>query len=312
MAYLPALAFEHLFGQEIQHVSVAAGERGHEPVTSACPRSDRAAELQPGRPSLCAVCQRRHRRIGQAQPAHLLPGAGAQLPRRAVNRSSGARSSASCPRGRSRASASGGSARLASTGCRPGGRCSSRKSKRSVHRLGADQVVVIQDQQRLAVTGLGGQDSLISAVTSPFERRRGGRAEERADPLFDALGMPGPAQPPHGARTGPGRCRHRPATATRPDGRRTEAQSASRAVLPDPAGAQTRTRPRSAPSSSRRARRGRGTNPARGPGTFSLVASSTSRAAAGGSVTGDLHAHCPQPSYRCDDRPIVVPGRSTP
>ena len=79
---------------------------------------------------------------------------------------------------------------------------------------------------------------------------------------------------------------------------RHRAQSASRTVLPYPAGAQTSASPGSSPSSSRSASRGRGTKPGREPGTCSLVASRTSRsdatsdaAAEGDSATVDLHAH---------------------
>src|SRR6185437_216889 len=70
------------------------------------------------------------------------------------------------------------------------------------------------------------------------------------------------------------------------------AQSASRTVLPYPAGALARISPRARPSSSRAVSRGRSTWPGRGPGMCSLVASRTSGP---GAVTGDstityLHA----------------------
>src|SRR5262249_41295988 len=73
------------------------------------------------------------------------------------------------------------------------------------------------------------------------------------------------------------------------------AQSASRAVLPNPAGAHTSTRPRARPSPSASARRRRGTKPGCGRGTCSLVASRTSGpdmatpagAATDGSAIGD-------------------------
>src|SRR6266700_3613393 len=53
-------------------------------------------------------------------------------------------------------------------------------------------------------------------------------------------------------------------------------RGARTAVLPYPAGAQTSTSPRASPSSSRPARRGRGTKPGRGRGRCSLVASTSS------------------------------------
>jgi hypothetical protein len=86
------------------------------------------------------------------------------------------------------------------------------------------------------------------------------------------------------------------------------AQPASSAVLPDPAGAQTSTRPLATPSPSACARRGRGAKPGGGPGTCSLVASRTSwpdmatpaGAATGGSAAGEL----PQPGTW--GRPAVI------
>src|SRR5215813_4895968 len=74
------------------------------------------------------------------------------------------------------------------------------------------------------------------------------------------------------------------------------AQPASSAVLPDPAGAHTSTRPLASPSPSARTRRRRGTKPGCGRGTCSLVASRTScpdvatpaGAAIGRSAIGDL------------------------
>ena len=53
--------------------------------------------------------------------------------------------------------------------------------------------------------------------------------------------------------------------------------SASKTVLPYPAGAQAKMSPRVRPSSSRSARRGRGTRSGRDAGLYSLVASRTSR-----------------------------------
>jgi hypothetical protein len=92
--------------------------------------------------------------------------------------------------------------------------------------------------------------------------------------------------------------------------------SASNAVLPDPAGAQTSTRPRPSPSSSRSASRGRGTKPG-GPGTCSLVASSTSRRPPQPPISPPRAAQSPltctltassDPSCRCRVDPIVVAG----
>ena len=70
------------------------------------------------------------------------------------------------------------------------------------------------------------------------------------------------------------------------------AQSASRTVLPYPAGAAARMSPRARPSSSRAVSRGRSTWPGRDAGMCSLVASSASRsgAATDDSTITDLHA----------------------
>ena len=76
-------------------------------------------------------------------------------------------------------------------------------------------------------------------------------------------------------------------------------QSPSRLVLPKPAGVQTRTSSHAIPSAMRASSRGRGTNPVRGRGTCSLVASSASRAGpaapgrvvVGGSAIGTPHPH---------------------
>ena len=64
-AHLLALPLEHLLGQEVQHVAVGAGERCHEPGNIGLPAQRQGGQLQPGRPSLGAVCQRGHGRIGQ-------------------------------------------------------------------------------------------------------------------------------------------------------------------------------------------------------------------------------------------------------
>ena len=94
------------------------------------------------------------------------------------------------------------------------------------------------------------------------------------------------------------------------------AQSASRTVLPYPAGAQTSTSPRPSPSSSRSASRGRGTNPAAGRARAAWwPAAHPARPrqppappprAAQSSVTCTLTASS-HPS--CGDRPIVALSR---
>jgi hypothetical protein len=114
------------------------------------------------------------------------------------------------------------------------------------------------------------------AALSPARRRMpvpadaaGGRLSPRSP------GAPGPARPPcRQNRTGSlsAVSSDSQATGRLPDG----AQPASSAVLPDPAGAQTRISRRASPSPSASASRGRGTSPGRGRGTCSLVAARTS------------------------------------
>ena len=188
--------------------------------------------------------------------------------------------------------------------------------QRRVHLQGVDQVVIINDQQHLAVIGPGGQ-VVNQRCHQPLEGCRGpaGPAGGRLSPR--SPGAPGPARPPRDARTAPGRCRLRPATARPPAGYRT-GPAASRAVLPNPAGAHTRMSRRASPSPSACTSRGRGTNPGRGRGTWSLVASSTSGpeaaapdgAAADGSAISDPPLSAPgdsQPSPQGE--PIVSPAR---
>ncbi len=85
------------------------------PAASGCPRNDKAAD-----------CSRRPTpRCGRPAPPPT-----------------------SCPRPRSRASASGGSLRLPSTRCSPGGRCWSENPSDCAR--GVNQVIVIKHLQRLA------------------------------------------------------------------------------------------------------------------------------------------------------------------
>jgi len=65
-----------------------------------------------------------------------------------------------------------------------------------MHRLGVDQVVVVQDQHHLV--GLGSQ--LVDQDRhQPLERRRGRRAEQWGDPLGD----PGPHRVQRGEDVAP-------------------------------------------------------------------------------------------------------------
>ena len=166
-------------------------------------------------------------------------------------------------------------------------------------------MVVIQHQRHLAVTGLSGQPS-ISAVTSP-SNDGGGGGPSSGPPLGDARAYPvqrSNGMAPEAGRVIVTRIQRQPGrgplAASYPAGQQ--------GCLARPGGAQTKTRPRPRPSSSRSARRDRGTKPGRGPGTFSLVASSTSRSAAEPPIRPPRAAQTPltrtltassDPSCRC-------------
>ena len=64
-AQLLILLLEHLLGQVVQDVPVAAGERGHESSGILVSAQRQRGQLQPGRPALGPRRQRRHRRIRQ-------------------------------------------------------------------------------------------------------------------------------------------------------------------------------------------------------------------------------------------------------
>ena len=64
-AQLRVLPLEYLFGQVVQDVAVAAGERGHESGGIVVSAQGQRGQLQPGRPALGPGRQRCHRRIRQ-------------------------------------------------------------------------------------------------------------------------------------------------------------------------------------------------------------------------------------------------------
>ncbi len=65
------LAVQHLLGQEVQHIAVAAGERRHKPGHVGLSPQRQAGQLQASRPPLGPRHQRRHRRVGQVGPDRL-------------------------------------------------------------------------------------------------------------------------------------------------------------------------------------------------------------------------------------------------
>ena len=136
-------------------------------------------------------------------------------------------------------------------------------------------MVVVQDQHSLAVAGLDGQ-LIDQRCQQAGERRRRGRAEQRAHPLADSWSYP--VQRGHGVTPEPGRvvvaliqrqpC-HWPLAVPDPIGQQDR--------LAVSGGAQSSTSPRFSHPSRHPVSRGRDTTPAPELGTCSLVASSTSR-----------------------------------
>ena len=126
-AELLCLAGEYLFGQVVQDVAVAATKGGHESRHVGLAPRDRAASCKPAahpsvRADSAAAVESGSTRPGRAPRFLNSSAASPSLKRRSV-----ARMSVSSPRARSRASASGGSERLAKTNRRSAGRCSSKK-----------------------------------------------------------------------------------------------------------------------------------------------------------------------------------------
>ena len=62
---------QHLLGQVVQDVAVAAAERRHEPGHVRLAPQRQGGQLQPGRPPFGAGRQRRHRGLGQVGPDRL-------------------------------------------------------------------------------------------------------------------------------------------------------------------------------------------------------------------------------------------------
>ena len=267
------------------------------PSTSACPRSDRPASCSPAaQPSVrsasaAATASAAHRAAHRrAQP---LPGSRAAASS-AVNRSSAGAQLGQLPAGpqpgqRPVAGRSAGQHQV-----QPGGRCSSRNPSDSCTELRADHVIVIQDQQRLVSSGWPAT-SLIRAVTSASNDGGAGGPEQRADPLSRS-----PAAARSSAATA---CRQNRAGSLSPASSDSQAtgcrprrtHSASRTVLPYPAGRADQDKaPIRRPSSSRCASRGRGTRSGPQPGHVQLggqqnIALRRCGPAAADSPIGNLH-----------------------
>ena len=138
-------------------------------------------------------------------------------------------------------------------------------------------MVVVEDQQRLALAGPGGQ-----LVDQGRDQRleRGGRGGPSSGPTRPpSRGAPSPARPPRGARTGPDRCPPCPATARPPAAAAPGPVSQQHRLAVPGRGADQHEPPPQTLIEPFRQPRAR-TKPGRGPGTCSLVASRTSRSVA--------------------------------
>ena len=180
-AYLFTLVLEDLFGQEVQDVAVAAGERGREPGGIGLPAQRQGRQLQPGGPPLGAGGQRRHRRFRQAHAGH-----GHPLPEQRRRLVRGESQLRGAQLGQLPAAPQPGQhqRRVAAAGqhqAQPRRPVLDQEPERLVHCRRVDQVVVVEHQQRLARIRPGGQ-FVDQRGHQALVRRRRGRAEERAHP----------------------------------------------------------------------------------------------------------------------------------
>ena len=283
---------------------MASGERGHEPGGVGLPAQRQGRQLQPGRPALGPRGQRRHRRRRRgprrdtAAPCRSSAAASSGGESQFRGAQLGQLPAAPQPGQGQRRVAAAGQHQVQSR--RP---VLDQEPERLVHGCGVDQVVVVEHQQRLVRVRLGGQ-FVDQRGHQSLVRRRRGRPEQRAHPF----GEPRPhwssaatawRQNRAGSLSPASSDSH--ATGCRPR----RAQSASRTVLPYPAGAQTSISPRARPSSRRSANRGRGTRSGRGLGTCSLVASRTSRSV--GLPVGPRNGSAMVPADRRLQRSCVAP-----
>ena len=151
------------------------------PATSGCPRSDSAASCRPAAPAFSAGRQRRHHRVGQhvagrcplQQRCGLARGE-AQLARTQLGQ---------LPPGPQPGQGQGRVTAAGQHQVQPGRPVLQQELQRRVHRLGANHVIVVEDQPYVLGAGLvqlvdqGGQRSVERL------RRRG--AEQRCDPFAD-------------------------------------------------------------------------------------------------------------------------------
>ena len=174
-AHLLVLAVQHLLGQVVQHITVAAAERRHEPGGIGLPRQRKGGQPQAGHPPLGAGGQSRHHRGGQVSTSRLAEQrrrlllaepqvGGAQLGQLPASPQPGQRQRRIGPAGQHQVQAR--------------RQVLQQERQRHVHRPGVDQVIVIQDQQHLAV-GPGGQ-VVDQRRHQPLERCQRRRPQQQA------------------------------------------------------------------------------------------------------------------------------------
>ena len=205
---------------------MAAGKRRYEPVDIGRPRSDNR-QLQPRGPSLGAGGQRRPpfraRHAGSAAPrctGRGLLGGEPQL---------GGPQLGQLPAPCSRARASGGSLRMASTGAIPAAGVPARTPRR-MHQLGADQMIVVKHQRHL-VPIRAGRQFIDQRGDQPFVRRRRGGAEQRPHPFTDP-GLAWSSAATACRQNLAGSCRRCPATTMPPAAGRAPSRPADRLAVP--------------------------------------------------------------------------------
>ena len=247
---------------------MTAAEGRHEPGGIRLPAQRQGGQPQAGHPAFGAGRQRRHRRGGQVstsrfaeQRRRLSRGepqvGGAQLGQLPASPQPGQRQRRVGPAGQHQMQA--------------WGQVLQQERQRRVHRLGVDQVVVIEDQQHLAVAGLGGQ-LVDQRRHQPLEGCRRQRAQQQADSLPDPRAHPvqrGQRVTPEPHRVVVGCVQRQPGH--RPVARRGQVGQQGR--LTGPGRGTHQDQPPRQPFTERLYQRGRGTKPGCRRGTCSLVAS---------------------------------------
>jgi hypothetical protein len=173
------LAVQHLLGQVVQHVPVAARERGHEPGRVGMSLQRQPGKLQAGDPPFRAGRQGGHAAGGEVEPGGLVQQRGRLLLGEAQvgGAQLGELPAGAQPGQRQR--------RVGAAGHHQPQRSRQvlqQEAERLVDRLGLDEVVVVQHQRGLL--GPGGQ-LVDDGGHHRLQRGRLGPAQQRGEPLTD-------------------------------------------------------------------------------------------------------------------------------